>query len=176
MIVLLNLIAKSVCYNALAVVRNLIVGGRDMAESKGFGPESDAVRTHLEIMQGVVSRMGDNSRTCKIGAITLVAAVLFLSARSDEANVALVALAPAALFWVLDAYYLSLERAFRASYDAFVAKVHGGSLDVRDLYGVRPSGSVVRGFFWAVFGSFSVSPFYLMVAGTVGLAWMAVGG
>lgn len=147
-----------------------------MVESEKFGPESDAVRTHLEIMQGVVSRMGDNSRSCKIGAITLVAAVLFLSARSDGANVALVALAPAALFWVLDAYYLSLERAFRTSYNSFAEKVRDGSLDVGDLYAVRPSGSVVRGFFWAVFRSFAVSPFYLMVGGTVGLAWLAVGG
>ena len=147
-----------------------------MAEPKGFGPESDAVRTHLEIMQGVVSRMADNSRSCKIGAVTLVAAALFLSARSDGANVALVALAPAILFCVLDAYYLSLERAFRASYDAFVAKVHDRSLEVGDLYAVRPSGSVVRGVFRALFRSFAVSSFYLMVVGTIGLAWFAVGG
>lgn len=146
-----------------------------MAESKGFGPESDAVRTHLEIMQGVVSRMADNSRSCKVWCVTLVAAVLFLSARSDGADVALVALAPAVLFWVLDAYYLSQERAFRKSYDAFVAKVHDGSLDVGDLYGVHASGSEVRKFFWRVFLSFAVWPFYLMVGLTVGLAWFAVG-
>ena len=147
-----------------------------MVESGRFDAESDAVRTHLEIMQGVVSRMADNSRSCKVWCVTLVAAVLFLSARSYGANVALVALAPATLFWVLDAYYLSLERAFRASYDAFVAKVHGGSLEVGDLYAVRPSGSVVRGVFRALFRSFAVSSFYLMVVGTIGLAWFAVGG
>ena len=145
-----------------------------MAESKGFGPESDAVRTHLEITQGVVARMADNSRSCKVWCVTLVAAVLFLSARSDEANVALVALAPAALFWVLDAYYLSLERAFRKSYEAFVGKVHGGGAEVSDLYVVRPGESVVRGFFWALFRSFAVWPFYAAVAGTVILARFAV--
>lgn len=145
-----------------------------MVESGRFDAESDAVRTHLEIMQGIVSRMADNSRSCKVWCVTLVAAVLFLSARSDGANVALVALAPAILFWVLDAYYLSLERAFRASYDAFVEKVRDGSLDIGDLYGVRPGESVVRGVFWALFRSFAVSPFYLMVVGTVGLTWMLV--
>ena len=147
-----------------------------MAESKRFDAESDAVRTHLEIMQGVVSRMADNSRSCKVWCVTLVAAVLFLSARSDGADVALVALAPAALFWVLDAYYLSLERAFRKSYDDFVAKVHDGSLEVGDLYVVQASGSEVRSFFWGVFRSFAVRPFYLMVVGMIGLAWLAVGG
>ena len=79
-----------------------------------------------------------------------------------------------ALFGVLNAYYLSLERAFRASYNAFVRKVHDGSLEVGDLYVVRPSGSVIRGVFWGLFGSFAVSPFYLMVGATVGLAWMAL--
>ena len=148
----------------------------DTVKSREFGPESDAVRTHLEIMQGVVSRMADNSRSCKVWCVTLVAAVLFLSARSDGANVALVALAPAALFWVLDAYYLSLERAFRKSYDDFVAKVHDGGLEVGDLYVVQASGSEVRSFFWGVFRSFSVLPFYLMVGLTVGLARFAVGG
>ncbi len=145
-----------------------------MSESGRFGPGSDAVRAHVGIMQGVITRMADNSRSCKMWCVTLAAAVLFLSARADEANYALVALVPAALFWVLDAYYLALERVFRASYNAFVAKVHDGSLDVGDLYVVRPSGSVVRGVFWALFKSFSVSPFYLMVGATVGLAWMAL--
>lgn len=147
-----------------------------MAGSQTFGPESDAVRAHVGIMQGVITRMADNSRSCKMWCVTLAAAVLFLSARADEAGYELVALAPAALFWVLDAYYLSLERAFRASYNTFVAKVHAGSAEVGDLYVVRPSGSVERGVFRVLFGSFAVSPFYLMVGATVAMAWMAVGG
>ena len=141
-----------------------------MSESQGLGPESDAVRTHLEIMQGVISRMADNSRSCKVWCVTLVAAVLFLSSRSDEPNQILVALAPAVLFWFLDSYYLSLERAFRGSYSAFVKKVHGGRARVSDLYVVAPSGSVVGGVLWGMFVSVSVLPFYLMVAATVVLA------
>ena len=147
-----------------------------MAESDRFGPESDAVRAHVGIMQGVVSRMADNSRSCKMWCVTLVAAVLFLSARSGEASYVFVALAPAGLFWVLDAYYLSLERAFRKSYEAFVAKVHDGSVGVGDLYVVQPGESVAWGVFRVLFGSFAVLPFYAIVAGTVGLAWLAVGG
>ena len=144
-----------------------------MNESQGLGPESDAVRTHLEIMQGVISRMADNSRSCKVWCVTLVAAVLFLSSRSDAPNQILIALAPAVLFWFLDSYYLSLERAFRGSYGAFVKKVHGGRAQVSDLYVVAPSGSVVGGVFWALFRSVSVWPFYLMVAATVVLARFA---
>ena len=144
-----------------------------MDESQRFGPESNAVRTHIEIMQGVISRMGDNSRSCKIWCVTLAAAILFLSSRTDEANDVLIALAPAFLFWFLDSYYLSLERAFRRSYGAFVKKVRGGEARVSDLYVVDPSGSVIRGVFWAMFRSVSVLPFYAMVAATVLLARFA---
>ena len=144
-----------------------------MDESQRFGPESAAVRTHIEIMQGVISRMGDNSRSCKIWSVTLAAAVLFLSSRTDEPNQVLIALAPAVLFWFLDSYYLSLERAFRRSYGAFVKKVRVGEARVADLYVVAPSGSVIRGVFWAMFVSVSVLPFYLMVAATVLLARFA---
>ena len=144
-----------------------------MNESHGLGPESDAVRTHIEIMQGVISRMADNSRSCKVWCVTLVAAVLFLSSRSDGPNQVLIALAPAVLFWILDSYYLSLERAFRESYSAFVKKVHDGQAQVSDLYVVKPTGSVPRGVLWALFKSTSVWPFYLVVAATVVLARFA---
>ena len=144
-----------------------------MNESQGLEPESDGVRTHLEIMQGVISRMANNSRSCKVWCVTLVAAILFLSSRSDEPNQILTALAPAVLFWFLDSYYLSLERAFRGSYGAFVKKVHGGQAQVSDLYVVAPSGSVVGGVFWGMFVSVSVWPFYLTVAATVVLARFA---
>ena len=145
-----------------------------MDESNRLDPESGAVRTHLEIMQGVISRMADNSRSCKVWCVTLVAAVLFLSSRTDGANQVLIALAPAVLFWFLDSYYLSLERAFRGSYSAFAKKVREGEARVSDLYVVAPSGSVVRGVFWGMFCSVSVWPFYAMVAATVGLAWFAL--
>ena len=145
-----------------------------MVESRGLGPESDAVKTHLEITQEIISRFANNSRSCKVWCVTLVAAVLFLSAETEEANHVLIALSPAFLFWFLDSYYLSLERAFRRSYNSFVARVHAGRLEVWDLYVVEPTGSIPRGVFWALFRSFSVWPFYLMVAATITLAWIAL--
>ena len=145
-----------------------------MAESASLGIESPAVQKHLEIMQGVINRMAENSRSCKVWCVTLVAAVLVLVARTGEAAHALIALAPTVLFYVLDAYYLSLERGFRRSYNGFVGKVHDGKATVSDLYTVIPVGSTIRGTLWAMFRSFSVPPFYLMVAITVVLAWRLI--
>ena len=133
-----------------------------------------AVQKHVEIMQSIITRMAENSRACKIWCVTLVSAVLVLVARIGSADHALIALLPTVLFYVLDAYYLALERGFRQSYDEFVNKLHSGRATTSDLYAVAPTGSVVRGVVWAMFRSFSVLPFYLMVIATVILAWQLI--
>ena len=71
-----------------------------------------AVQTHLTIMQGVINRMAENSRSCKVWCVTLAAATLVLVARTGEPQHALIALVPTLSFLLLDSYYLALERAF----------------------------------------------------------------
>ena len=145
-----------------------------MSESQPISHESNAVRTHLEMVQGIIQRMAENSRSCKVWCVTLVSAILVLVARTGNAEHAMIALAPTVLFLVLDAYYLSLEGGFRKSYDVFVAKVHSGHALTSDLFAIAPSGSIARGLIEAMFRSFSLLPFYLMVLVTVLLAWRLV--
>ena len=145
-----------------------------MTEKSQLNHESLSVQKHLEIMQDVISRMAENSRSCKVWCVTLVAAVLVLVARTGEPQHALLALVPTALFYVLDAYYLSLERCFWRSYSNFVDKVHEGKASVSNLYFVTPDGSIPRRTLWAMFKSFSVPPFYATVVATVLLAWLVI--
>ena len=145
-----------------------------MTEESHLDHESPAVQKHLEIMQGVINRMAENSRSCKVWCVTLVSAILVLVARTGEADHALIALAPTVLFYILDGYYLSLERGFRRSYCNFVRKVHEGQASISDLYSVGPTGSITQGTLWAMFRSFSVPLFYGVVAGTVLLAWRLI--
>ena len=145
-----------------------------MAESAIYGVESSAVQKHLEIIQGVILRMAENSRYCKVWCVTLVAAILVLVARTGKADHALIALAPTALLYVLDAYYLMLEKRFRNSYNNFVGKVHIGQVTTLHLYTVVPDGSIARVMLWAMFRSFSVLPFYIAVTATVLLAWQVI--
>ncbi len=145
-----------------------------MPDNPELGAESSAVQKHLEIMQSVIARMAENSRSCKVWCVTLVSAVLVLVARTGEADHALIALAPGLLFYVLDAYYLSLERGFRQSYGAFVSKIHDGRASISDLYTVVPTGSIKCGLLWAMFQSSSVLPFYLVVLATILLAWLLI--
>ena len=90
-----------------------------MAIHNALNEESSAVQSHLHIMQGVIERMAENSRACKLWCITLVSASLVFVARTENPDHALIALLPAVLFLVLDMYYLALERAFRGSYTVF---------------------------------------------------------
>ena len=140
-----------------------------MADQQPLNPESPAVRAHLTILQGIIQRMADNSRACKTWCITLVSAVLILVARQGASDLLLLAGVPLLLFLLLDTYYLALERRFRRSYEAFVAKVHAGTVGVSDLYAVRPSGSLVGE--WAkCLLSVAIWPFYVLLIVLVLLA------
>ena len=145
-----------------------------MVDDTDLGVESTAVQKHVEILQGVIQRMAENSRSCKLWCATFVAGTLILVARTGEAQHALIAVAPAILFYILDAYYLALERGFRRSYMTFVDKVHSGQVSVADLYVVAPTGSTWRRTIWAMSRSFSVPPFYAVVLATILLAWSLV--
>ena len=145
----------------------------DMAQEPALNHNSAAVQKHLEMVQGVITRMAENSRACKLWCVTLVSAVLVLVARTEKPEYALIALIPAVLFLVLDTYYLALERAFRESYDAFVRKLHEGVLTSADPYRVAPSGSVM-GHFVASLRSFSIWPFYPTLVLMIILGWWLV--
>ncbi len=145
-----------------------------MTAQSELNHDSSAVQKHLEIMQGVINRMAENSRSCKVWSVPLVAAILVLVARTGKADHALIALAPTVLFYFLDAYYLALERDFRHSYGSFVRRLHEGQVVTSDLFAVIPAGSIWRGTLWAMFLSFSVPPFYTVVVATVLLAWLLI--
>ena len=72
---------------------------------------------HLEMIQGVISRMAANSFALKGWAVALVTGIFILSDKQADKTFFLVAYIPTAFFWLLDAYYLALERLYRGLYD-----------------------------------------------------------
>jgi uncharacterized membrane protein len=72
---------------------------------------------HLEFIQAAISRMAGNSALLKGWSVTIAAALLALAAKEASLRFAVLALFPAASFWILDAFYLRLERLFRSLYD-----------------------------------------------------------
>lgn len=130
---------------------------------------SPSVQAHLGILQGVIQRMASNSSQCKAWCITIVSAILVIVADKSRPDYAWIALIPSILFLCLDAYYLSLEKAFRASYEDFVKKIHKNSLEANDLYKVAPTGNMNTHQLNA-FKSFSVWGFYLGLIVLVAIA------
>ena len=140
----------------------------DESDSK-VRADSAAVQAHLGMMQAVIQRMADNSRSCKLWCVTLVAAMLVLMADTGNANYAWLALVPTAALGFLDVYYLSMEQRFRNSHDNFVGKLHNDELDPAEVYVIKPCGSVLR-HLWKSTRSASVWPFYPALVGVVALA------
>ena len=91
-------------------------------------------QVHLQMIQGVVTRLGTNSFLLKGWSVILVAALLAFAATTAETLILLVTLVPVVAFWGLDGYYLWQERRFRALYN--YVRRHAGQdleydLDVR---------------------------------------------
>ena len=130
---------------------------------------SPSVQAHLSILQGVIQRMANNSSSCKTWCITVVSAVLVIIADKGNPNFAYIAIIPTLLFLVLDAYYLALEKGFRAAYAEFVQKLHNGLAQPSDLFEVAPKGCQIN-LQLASFKSFSVWGFYITLIVLIELA------
>ena len=148
--------------------------GNDVTQKPALDHNSAAVQKHLEMVQDVIARMAENSRSCKLWCVTLVAATLVFVARTGEPRHALIALVPTLLFLFLDSYYLALERAFNNSQDAFVAKMHGNELNRTDVFEIAPVGMGWRLIGRSLLSSTSILPFYPPVTATILLAWLVI--
>ena len=74
---------------------------------------------HLEFIQGVITRMNSNSFNMKGWMITIVAAFLAVFAASQDCNelYLILAVIPTLLFWLLDSYYLRMEKQYRSLFN-----------------------------------------------------------
>jgi hypothetical protein len=84
-------------------------------------PHSDHSVKHLEMIQAVIARMGQNSFFVKGWSIALVTATLAVASQQLSVGVSLLALFPASCFWYLDAYYLRQERLYRRLFNHVAA-------------------------------------------------------
>jgi uncharacterized membrane protein YozB (DUF420 family) len=88
----------------------------------------DAKLAHLDMIQAIVNRLSSNAFVFKGWAATVIAGISAFAAKDTSRRIMLVALLATILFWLSDAYYLSLERRYRDLYD-HVAKVPEDKID-----------------------------------------------
>lgn len=74
-------------------------------------------KNHLEMIQGIINRIANNSFLLKGWAVTLVAGIFTLANKDSDKTYLLITYLPIIVFWGLDAYYLRQERLFRKLYN-----------------------------------------------------------
>ena len=84
-------------------------------------------RKHLEFIQGAISRMAGNLFFLRGWTITLIAALFAFFVKDTNTDFIFVVYFPVIIFWILDGYFLSQERLFRALYN------HVRKLDEKEI-------------------------------------------
>jgi len=84
-------------------------------------------RKHLEFIQGAINRMAGNLFFLRGWTITLIAALFAFFVKDANTDFIFVVYFPVIIFWILDGYFLSQERLFRALYN------HVRKLDEREI-------------------------------------------
>ncbi len=77
---------------------------------------------HLEMLQGAIDRIAGYSFVAKGWSVTVATAILGLAAKDGGPQFLWIGFLAVLLFWLIDAYYLSLERGFRALFEQAVAR------------------------------------------------------
>ena len=119
------------------------------------------------MLQGIINRMAGNSANCKNWTVTLVAAMLVLLVdKNMQIPNAWICLIPMGLFYLLDCYYLGLERLCISSQKSFLERISNNEDCAENLYKVeelKDKYDQIRNTIKAM-ASVSTTPFYLIVA------------
>jgi hypothetical protein len=125
---------------------------------------------HLEFIQGVIARMGANSFKIKGLTVTFVAALLALCASSQNAAYLFVGLVPTIVFWLLDTYYLQLERRYCGLYnDAANNKTTLFSMSIKEYNKAKDKKYSFCNVFWSptIAWLYGIISLLLLVGGLV---------
>lgn len=98
---------------------------------------NDVLHKEIDLIQGCITRMANNSFLLKGWTISIVAVILALADKALEpALLSAVVLIPLFSFWYLDAYFLRTERMYRKMYEWVLEKRFAG--DNSHLYELNP--------------------------------------
>ncbi|TGX83817.1 hypothetical protein E5358_01155 [Palleniella muris] len=123
---------------------------------------ADNIIAHIEMLQGIICRMSDNSANCKTWTVTVISALIAINVNNglypcyDKLWICYI---PALLFFFLDCYYLGVERRIRRAQTKFVRQ---GKNAHRECFLLKYEHGLLRDIketFKAIF-SFSTLPFY----------------
>lgn len=135
--------------------------------------DDSAVLKHIDVYQGLITRIAGNSAACKQWCVVLVSAILAFSVKSNEAIHVILAFLPIAVFGFLDAYYLGLEQKFREQFNLSMDKMRNGKLTLKDLFVIKVDGKVPANFAQG-WKSPATRPVYIGLASLVFVTFIAL--
>jgi hypothetical protein len=95
------------------------------------------LKKEIDLIQGCISRMANNSFLLKGWAISIAAVVLALAEKNARMEIiCAVVIVPLLSFWYLDAFFLRTERMYRKMYDWVVSHRLRGDLEY--LFDLNP--------------------------------------
>ncbi len=126
---------------------------------------------HLEFIQSAINRMAGNLFFLRGWTITLITGLFALSAKDTSPKFVLIAYFLILIFWILDGYFLSQERLFRALYN-HVRKLNEKDIDfsmITDEFKKDKKNGWLRSSF-----SLTLLVFYLSLLGITTLIYLVV--
>lgn len=94
-----------------------------MSQQTNFFPQPECEH-YISLLQENITRMATNSSNCKTWFITLIAAIFAIGASKDQiADVIWLAYIPTLMFFLLDCFYLGIERRLRRVEKRFITLV-----------------------------------------------------
>lgn len=122
--------------------------------------DSPSVIAHIEMLQGIINRMGNNSSNCKNMSIAAIIGILALSTANDLHKFYFCGVFVVALF-LIDAMYLGLERNFKIQQKDFIKTITKG-MGVKP-FEVKSSRGQRLTLLWEGMKSWSTTGFYIML-------------
>lgn len=124
-------------------------------------------RMHLEMIQGIINRMANNSFMLKGWSVTLVAGIFALANKESDKIYFLLTYVPIIIFWGLDTYYLRQERLYRKLYNK-VCKKNEKEIDF-SMNTANPEFQSSETFYYSILFSITEFWFYFPLAILTGI-------
>jgi len=120
-------------------------------------------QTHINTLQGIINRHANYSLNCKTWCITIIAAMSVLLYEERQNINIIIPIFPIIIFYLLDCFYLGLERLFKDIYNEFIQNLQTDSKISKDII-INTNGRCKINYFFKGFISFSTTPIYLIIS------------
>ncbi|MCK9170474.1 MAG: hypothetical protein M0P01_08680 [Treponema sp.] len=121
----------------------------------------------IDLIEGVINRMANNSFMIKGWTLTIVGVVFALTNNNPVTFIVVTGIAVVIIsFWCLDTFYLRTERKYRALYTDILSKTHNKKYNEIDWYNLdtkKYEYAPSVGSFKSVMWSKTIWPFYFLL-------------